>query len=472
MGTTEQRVVDTVQDGEQDVVRSDPFVGSGDLSGVREDPGDSGRAADPVLVTVTRWRADDRSCGTAHRVHGEPVVGQHRAEPRHAGTQGDRGEEQVLGVDEAVPDGAGFVLGQQGDLPPASDFGHGDGEHGSLHPCRIRDMSTKRKGGGDIRRRRGATGTIRCMEQPVVGLVVHPSKNVQESVEVLDRWNASGAGRLVARRIDAARLGSAIDAVDDDEFTDTVDLVVALGGDGTMLGAMRLVARRPVPVLGVNYGNVGFLVEIEPPELESALERLSAGEYQLEPHHALEARLSWGGSRTDYLAFNDITIVRRPGAGQVSADLSVGGFGYGYYRADAIVASTPAGSTAYNYAAGGPVLSPALSGSVVTPVAPMAGIDRSVVLAARERYRFDIAEGTRSAALEVDGLVVGEVATGAQLEVRLRKDAGSVVRLDAERHGRTGRLKLGLLDLPLRPDQLIELIPHDLRQKLHRETED
>lgn len=143
---------------------------------------------------------------------------------------------------------------------------------------------------------------------------------------------------------------------------------------------------------------------------------------------------------------------------------------YGYYRADAIVAATPAGSTAYNYAAGGPVLSPALSGSVVTPVAPMAGIDRSVVLAARERYRFDIAEGTRSAALEVDGLVVGEVATGAQLEVRLRKDAGSVVRLDAERHGRTGRLKLGLLDLPLRPDQLIE--PHPARPAAEAATRD
>lgn len=309
------------------------------------------------------------------------------------------------------------------------------------------------------------------MDQPVVGLVVHPTKNVQESVTTLQRWNASGLGELVARRADAQRIGGGITAVEDDDFTARVDLVVALGGDGTMLGAMRLVAKRPVPVLGVNYGNVGFLVEIEPPELEAALDRLSAGEYQLEPHHALEARLSWSGARTDYLAFNDLTIVRRPGSGQVSADLSVGGLGYGYYRADAIVAATPAGSTAYNYAAGGPVLSPALSGSVVTPVAPMAGIDRAVVLAARERYRFDIAEGTRSAALEVDGLVVGEVATGAQIDVRLRKDAGSVVRLDAERHGRTGRVKLSLLDLPVRPDQLIELIPSDLRQKLGRELD-
>jgi NAD+ kinase len=304
------------------------------------------------------------------------------------------------------------------------------------------------------------------MDEPLVGIVVHPTKNVSESIATLQRWNRSGRGHLVARRIDGARVGSDIDTLEDDEFRERVDLVVALGGDGTMLGAMRLVARRPVPVLGVNYGNVGFLVEIEPPELEAALERLSAGEYQLEPHHALEATLSWSGANTDYLAFNDLSIVRRPGEGQVSADLSVNGLGYGYFRADAIVAATPAGSTAYNYAAGGPVLSPALSGSVVTPVAPMAGIDRSVVLAARERYRFVIAEGTRSAALEVDGLVTGEIATGAELAVRLRKDAGSVVRLDAARHGRTGRVKLSLLDLPVRPDQLVELIPADVRQRL------
>lgn len=297
---------------------------------------------------------------------------------------------------------------------------------------------------------------------------MHPSKDVRASVETLQRWHASGPGQLVARRIDAARLGAGIEVLDDDEFCERVDLVVSLGGDGTMLGSMRLVARRPVPVLGVNYGNVGFLVEIEPDELAAALDRMSAGDYSLEPHHALEAVLSWSGARTNYLAFNDLTIVRRPGAGQVSADLTIGGLTYGYYRADAVVASTPAGSTAYNYAAGGPVLSPALSGSVVTPVAPMAGIDRSVVLAAKERYRFDIAEGTKSAALEVDGLVVGEVATGAQLEVRLRKDAGTVIRLDAERHGRTGRVKLSLLDLPVRPDQLIELIPSEVRQRLRQ----
>ena len=165
--------------------------------------------------------------------------------------------------------------------------------------------------------------------------------------------------------------------------------------------------------------------------------------------------------------------MRRPGAGQVSADLSVGGLGYGYYRADAIVAATPAGSTAYNYAAGGPVLSPALSGSVVTPVAPMAGHRPLRWCSPRGSAtgstspRAPGAQHSRST-----GSSSARWPPGAQIDMRLRKDAGSVVRLDAERHGRTGRVKLSLLDLPVRPDQLVELIPSDLRQKLRREIED
>ena len=126
------------------------------------------------------------------------------------------------------------------------------------------------------------------MEDPLVGIVVHPTKNVSESIATLQRWNRSGRGHLVARRIDGARVGSGIETLEDDDFRERVDLVVSLGGDGTMRGAMRLVAGRPVPVIGVNYGNVGFLVEIEPPELEAALDSLSRSDFSLEPHHAIE----------------------------------------------------------------------------------------------------------------------------------------------------------------------------------------
>ena len=112
---------------------------------------------------------------------------------------------------------------------------------------------------------------------------------------------------------------------------------------------------------------------------------------------------------------------------------------------------------------------PAVAAVVVTPVAPMNGIDRSVVLGPKERLKFTIGEGTRSAALELDGRVVFDVGEGTVIKVKLRKDAGGVARVDAGKHGRKGRLKLSLMDLPLRNDQLLELVPPEVRARFARQ---
>lgn len=311
--------------------------------------------------------------------------------------------------------------------------------------------------------------SLRPMGKFTVGLVPHPSKPVVGSIDVLRAWKKGAGVHLIALRDDGPRVGDGVELVDEEEFVERVDVVVSLGGDGTMLGAMRLVAPRPVPVLGVNYGNVGFLVEIEPSELEAALEGLAEQDFSLESHHAIEVSVTSLGFESSFLAFNDLAITRRPGQGVVVADLTVDGTPYGYYKADSVVASTPAGSTAYNYAAGGPIVSPAVAAIVVTPVAPMAGIDRSVVLGPKERLTFTVGEGTRSAALELDGRVVLDVSEGTVVKVRLRRDAGVVARLDASRHGRKGRLKLSLMDLPLRSDQLLELVPPEIRARFDRQ---
>ena len=318
-------------------------------------------------------------------------------------------------------------------------------------------------------RRSTAIGSLGSMAKYTIGLVPHPTKAVLKSIDVLRAWKKGADAHLIALQDDAARVGEGVELVDEAEFVARVDSVVSLGGDGTMLGAMRLVAPRPVPVLGVNYGNVGFLVEVEPSDFEAALDSLSRSDFSLEPHHAIEVSVTSTGFESTFLAFNDLSVTRRPGQGVVSADLAVDGTPYGYYKADSIVASTPAGSTAYNYAAGGPIISPAVAAVVVTPVAPMAGIDRSVVLGPKERLKFTIGEGTRSAALELDGRVVFDVGEGTVITVKLRKDAGVVARVDAGRHGRKGRLKLSLMDLPLRADQLLELVPPDVRARFARQ---
>ena len=153
-----------------------------------------------------------------------------------------------------------------------------------------------------------------------------------------------------------------------------------------MLGALRLVARRPVPVLGVNLGHLGFLVEVQPEELHDALDRLERLDFTIEQHSAL-----WLGADGDEaVAFNDLALVRVPGDGVVEATLAVGGQRMGRYRCDGLVISTSIGSTAYAYSAGGPVVSPALDAVVVAALAPIAGISRPMVTAAYEPIRLTL----------------------------------------------------------------------------------
>ena len=300
-----------------------------------------------------------------------------------------------------------------------------------------------------------------------IGLISHPTKDVSGSIELLVEWRRTHAVRIVALEADARRIGAdvEVEVLTSAQFIEEVDLVVALGGDGTMLGAMRTVAGTSIPVLGVNYGNLGFLVEVEPDELTTAIERIIAADYSVEAHHGLDVTVTAGDEEFHFMAFNDVSIARAPGEGMVNADLVVDSTAYGYFTADALVIATPAGSTAYNYAAGGPVLSPAVTAIVLTPVAPMSGIARSVVLGPKEKLGFAIGDSTTRAAIEIDGRVMSSVTAGDSVTISLVEIAAGVVRFDAGRHARKGRLKLSLLDLPLRADQLRELVPLDVRKR-------
>src|SRR4051794_15139051 len=222
-----------------------------------------------------------------------------------------------------------------------------------------------------------------------------------------------------------------------------------------MLGALRLAAARPIPVVGVNLGRLGFLVEVEPDELGGALDRLESGEFTVEEHGAVVLR----DGDAEVVAFNDVALVRVPGEGGVHAALSVSGRPSGLYRCDALVLATPIGSTAYSYAAGGPVVSPLLDALIVTAAAPMSGISHPVVISAEEPLELTLQEDGGRPAVEVDGTLYRRAEPGDVLGVRYRPDAGLVVRLDPERHRRRNQLKLSLLDLPFLPEEMRDLMP-------------
>ncbi|TFV85922.1 NAD(+)/NADH kinase [Blastococcus sp. CT_GayMR20] len=294
-----------------------------------------------------------------------------------------------------------------------------------------------------------------------IGLVLHPRRDCSPAVNQVLTWTSTNEVELVASADDVTRLGlGGLHPVSVEELAGTCDGIIALGGDGTLLGAMRLVVDRPVPVLGVNFGNLGFLTEVEGADLDAALGALADGRVTTDLRECLVVRHGEGES----IAFNDVVLARVPGEGMVEATLSVAGRRYGHYRCDSLILATPMGSTAYNYAAGGPVVSPGVQGILVTPSAPLNGIARSLLLGPGEPLRLELTDG--HPAVELDGVLTGRLEPGRVLEVELRPDAGRLVRIEGSRAADRSRVKLSLLDLPLLPQELLELVPEGLRRRL------
>jgi NAD+ kinase len=274
---------------------------------------------------------------------------------------------------------------------------------------------------------------------------------------------------VLLRAQDAGRVDDPVAVVEEAALVAGSDALVSLGGDGTMLGALRLAAGSGVPVLGVNLGRVGVLVEVEPEELPEALRRLTEGRFSVESRPALRVSgpgLEPGGG----VAFNDVALSRTPGDGIASAALSIDARRYGVYRCDAVIVATPMGSTAYSYAAGGPVLSPTVPAMVVSPASPWSGISRPVVLSPEDHLLLELLPDSGHLAVEVDGRVLAHLGPGDRVAVAEERDAGHVVRLDSARHDQRSRVKLSLLDLPLLPEELRELLPEHLRESLPDRT--
>jgi NAD+ kinase len=160
------------------------------------------------------------------------------------------------------------------------------------------------------------------------------------------------------------------------------DLVVTLGGDGTVLRAAHLCAPNDIPILPVNLGSLGFLIELNPDEWTQAIDRLIAGEFWFEKRMMLHAQVWRGETRLDaFDVLNDAVIARGENLRPLHLRVSLDGQAVTTYVADALVVSTPTGSTAYALAAGGPILPPELRNILIIPVAPHLSIDRAIVLA-------------------------------------------------------------------------------------------
>ncbi|MHB8504688.1 MAG: NAD(+)/NADH kinase, partial [Acidimicrobiales bacterium] len=201
-----------------------------------------------------------------------------------------------------------------------------------------------------------------------------------------------------------------------------LDLVVSLGGDGTMLRAVRVAAPAGVPVLGVNLGHLGYLTTLEPAKLEEGLERFLTGDYAIDRRMTLEVGRRGVPADDRHFGLND-AVLQRPGGGHtIRVEVAVDGHPFVAFAADALIVATPTGSTAYNLSARGPIVSPRARVQILTPVAPHSLFDRSLVLDAEERITVRTTAG-RPADLVVDGVHVGVMGDGDEVDVVGGRDA-------------------------------------------------
>jgi NAD+ kinase len=219
-----------------------------------------------------------------------------------------------------------------------------------------------------------------------------------------------------------------------------VRMCITLGGDGTILRALRIHAGRSVPVFAVNYGQVGFLATVEPSRMRDGFERALAGQLDVLRLPAIEVECT-GAIHT---GLNDLALHRRLGGRVAELSYSVGGEQVGSVRCDGLVVATPAGSTGYNLANGGPVMAWGVAGMVVSFISPHSLSARALVIAPDDLLT--VHNSSREAlAMAIDGRPSGEIPPGAMVRVRFADDVAMLMQMEGSSFYRRLRDKFGAL---------------------------
>jgi NAD+ kinase len=257
-----------------------------------------------------------------------------------------------------------------------------------------------------------------------VALVVHDGK--PKAVELREELTAYLDGRGVA-------------------VSDDADLVISLGGDGTMLRAARLAHAVDAPLLGVNLGMLGYLSEVDPPGARDALDRIFAGAFEIEERMMLASEVTQGGEARRFVGLNEALVERSGTHRLVRLGVKIGGESLAAFNADGVIVATPTGSTAYALSAGGPIVSPRAQCLILVPVSAHMIFSRPFVLSADETVEISV-EGEQTASLSLDGAEGCSVSAGTPVSISRAERPLRLVRLGGP--GFVERLRVKL-DLPV-----------------------
>jgi NAD+ kinase len=265
----------------------------------------------------------------------------------------------------------------------------------------------------------------------IIGVVV--KRDRPEALEIgttLTGWLRERRKKVLAEPAAAEVIGA--EPVSREELVRRVDLIVVLGGDGTLLGIARKVGKRETPILGINLGGLGFLTEASTSEAKQALERVLAGDYETDRRITLEAEILRGSGRSAevmqrFLALNDV-VFNGPVGRMLELEVTAEGERFCEYRADGLIISTPTGSTAYALSAGGPIVYPSLGVLVLAPICPHTLSNRPVVLPDSFEIEVRVKSSDHDSTLIIDGQEPAQLSAADCVRIRRGRYAVVLIR--------------------------------------------
>ena len=247
----------------------------------------------------------------------------------------------------------------------------------------------------------------------------HDDEQVAELLHALVKHLTKAAIDVIA----PAELAHDLDVerVDETALAENADLVIAIGGDGTMLYAAKLAGGSDVPLLGINRGRLGFLADVSPDEMLASVDQIIDGQYAIEARLMLDAVIKRAdGKQESAAALNDIVLQRRDTGRMLDVVASLDGHYANTHSGDGLIVATPTGSTAYSLSCGGPIVEPGLEALVIAPICPHTLTDRPIVIPSTRRIDLKIlAREDTSAEVVVDGHSIGAIEPDDELSVAL-----------------------------------------------------
>ncbi|MGI9579531.1 MAG: NAD(+)/NADH kinase [Microthrixaceae bacterium] len=275
------------------------------------------------------------------------------------------------------------------------------------------------------------------------GFVLHDRLGASDVGDTL-AWLDERSHEVRLTLEDAERIGRPEHGVDEAEFPVGLDLVVSMGGDGTMLRAADLAVREHVPVLGANLGTLGYLTEVDSDGVTMALKRFLSGAYRVEERMRLGIELSRSdGTVESFSALNEVVVEKSEPGQTVRLEVALDGAGFTSWVADGLILATPTGSTAYSFSVGGPIVDPVHRSMIMAPVAPHMLFDRTMVLRPDCEARVTIS-GDRDGGVSVDGRQVGALAPGESVVCTAAERSSLFVTFGGHDFHSVLRQKLGL----------------------------